>query len=126
MNQLICHLIGDYIIQNDWMAINKTKNIGVALIHAITYSLPFLFLGPSISALFVVVGTHAFIDRFRLARYIIWFRNKFAPNSSWSDWPECSFTGFPADRPVWLTTWLLIITDNIIHIIINGLALKYL
>ena len=35
-------------------------------------------------------------------------------------WSECKATGFAPDRPVWLTTWLMIqIVDNIIHITIE-------
>ncbi len=30
------------------------------------------------------------------------------------------------ERPDWLTVWLLIAGDNLIHIIVNGLALRYL
>ncbi len=34
-------------------------------------------------------------------------------------------TGYPEDTPDWLSVWLLIITDNTLHIIINGLAIYY-
>jgi len=39
---------------------------------------------------------------------------------------ECSVTGYPATVPVWLSTWLMIIADNTLHLTINFLALKYL
>lgn len=38
----------------------------------------------------------------------------------------CAATGYPPDRPVWLAVWLLILCDNWCHILINGLALKFL
>jgi len=41
-------------------------------------------------------------------------------------WAECSGTGYHQDRPVWLAVWLMIIADNTLHLICNGLALKFL
>lgn len=122
-DQLVAHAVGDYILQSDWMATEKTKQNAAAATHAITYTLPFLFLSPSPLALAVICGTHFAIDRWRLARYIVWAKNWLGPNKPWS---ECSATGYPSDRPPWLAVWLLIIADNILHVLINGLALKYL
>lgn len=39
---------------------------------------------------------------------------------------ECSATGYPPETPVWLSTWLMIIADNTLHLTINFLALRYL
>ena len=75
MIQLKLHLIGDYILQSDWMAQNKTKRSWPALCHAFVYSLPFLLLTQSPAALAVIFGTHFLIDRFRLARYVVWAKN---------------------------------------------------
>lgn len=36
---LIGHLIGDYIIQNDYLALNKTKNSLICLLHCLLYTL---------------------------------------------------------------------------------------
>jgi len=41
-------------------------------------------------------------------------------------WAECAATGYPPDRPAWLAVWLLIIADNVMHVVINGLAIRYL
>jgi hypothetical protein len=41
-------------------------------------------------------------------------------------WNECKATGYSPATPAWLAVWLLIIADNIMHVLINGLALKYL
>ena len=35
-------------------------------------------------------------------------------------------TGYAADKPPWLTVWLLIIADNTMHVLINGAALEWL
>ena len=74
MIQLILHLLGDYVTQSDWMAQQKAKQSFAALCHATVYALPFLFIG-SWRAAVVIWGTHFFIDRFRLARYVVWFKN---------------------------------------------------
>lgn len=124
-DQLLCHAVGDYILQSDWMALNKTKRWLPALAHAAAYALPFVALRPSLAALAVIVGTHAVVDRFRLARYVVWAKNWVAPGRPPS-WSECSATGYPPDRPAWLTTWLLIIADNIVHVVVNGAALRWL
>ena len=70
MEQLILHLTGDYLLQSDWMALNKIKNSRAAATHALVYSLPFLLLQPSWTAWFVIFFTHFLIDRFALAKYI--------------------------------------------------------
>lgn len=108
------------------MANEKTKQHFAALCHALLYSLPFWIFRPSLAAWLVIFVTHFFIDRYRLARYVVWVKNFLAPYGSNKQWADCSGTGYPADRPVWLAVWLLIFTDNILHICINGAALKFL
>lgn len=122
-DQLIAHAIGDYLLQSDWMAQEKTKRSLAALAHVVTYSMPFVFLGASPAALLVIAGTHFVIDRWRLARYVVWAKNWMGPNKPWA---ECVGTGYPPDRPPWMAVWLLIIGDNILHVLCNGLALRYL
>ena len=124
--QLVAHAVGDYVIQSDWMAQNKTERWLPALIHAVAYGVAFLPLDPSLVAWLVIVGTHAVIDRYRLARFLVWARNLAAPRSEWRPWSECSATGFAPDRPAWLAVWLLIIADNVCHVLINAAALRWL
>lgn len=96
------------------------------MIHALAYSTPFLLLRPSLWAWSVIVLTHAAIDRYRLARFVVYAKNFLAPRNGWNEWKSCSGTGYHQDRPAWMAVWLLIIADNTIHILINGLALRYL
>lgn len=131
MIQLILHLLGDYVLQSDWMAQNKTKCSKAAAAHAIVYSLPFLMLQPSWEAFVVILDTHFLIDRFRLARYVVWAKNVLGMPASeygkakWK-WSNCSATGYPSDSPPWLAVWLLIAADNTLHLAINWLALTFL
>lgn len=125
-DQIVIHSVGDYLTQSDWMANEKTKRWFPAFSHALLYSLGFLLLRPSLAAWAVIFGTHYLIDRYRLARYVVWLKNFIAPPGSNTPWSDCSGTGYPSARPPWLAVWLLIAADNIIHWIINGTALRYL
>lgn len=69
MEQLIAHLIGDYILQNHAMAMRKTSLWFWATLHVLLYGIPFLFLTTSPIQWLIIVGTHLLIDRFRLAKY---------------------------------------------------------
>ena len=177
-NQLVAHAIGDYVLQSDWMANQKIKRLWIALVHALTYYIPFAFLVPDISmkAWLVIVITHAVIDRWRLARYVCWLKNwsaipwipqfkifyrcpacsaeelrievsdkadpkatciecggsldafgcsKHTLNANYP-WSKCRSTGYYEGRPAWLSVWLMIITDNLMHICINAAAIQYL
>lgn len=122
MGQLILHLVGDYVTQSHWMATNKTKAWVPALIHATIYSLPFLLIG-SFWAVLIIWLTHLLIDRFRLARFVVFAKNLIG--NSGAKWSDCAATGFPSDVPAWLAVWLLIIVDNTMHLAINYSALRW-
>lgn len=129
-DQLLAHAIGDYILQSHWMATEKTKRSVAALVHVAFYGLPFLLFRPSWAAIAVIVGTHFVIDRWRLARFVVRAKNVFGDPDIYPhrnpDGRYVTPTGYPETTPAWLAVWLLIIADNILHVIINGLALKYL
>lgn len=123
MNQLILHLVGDYLTQSDWMATEKTKRTIPAAIHAAIYALPFLLLG-NWRAVLAIALSHFVVDRFRLARYVVFAKNFMGwPFPRWSD---CKATGYPSERPAWMTVWLMIAADNTIHLACNFAALLYL
>lgn len=130
IGQILCHVAGDFLLQSHGMAVEKSKNVKIATYHAIFYSIPFiLFLSPSLLAYLIIVSTHALIDRFRLPKYIIAFKNYAAffnigCMQPWVD-PDES-TGYPVSVDRNLALVLFIITDAFFHIIINGLALHYL
>lgn len=123
---LLAHLVGDYLIQSDWMAKEKTKRWWPAIAHALSYGLPFLLVTQSPLALAVIVGTHAVIDHYRLARHVVWAKNFIAPRGSNPSWVECKATGYPPEMPAWMAVWLMIIADNTIHMCINVAAVVWL
>jgi hypothetical protein len=123
-DQLVAHAVGDYLLQSDWMATEKTKRSLAAFAHVATYGLPFLALRPSCVAMAIIVGTHFVIDRWRLARFVGWIKNWLAPVRP-APWAECSTTGYGPDKPLFLAVWLLIITDNVMHVIFNAAAFRF-
>lgn len=68
----------------------------------------------------IIGGTHAVIDRYRLARHVVWAKNQLAPAAYR---PGHTPTGYPEETPAWLAVWLLIAADNTMHLLINRLAL---
>lgn len=119
-SQLVAHAVGDYLLQSDWMAKEKTKQSLPAVIHAATYTAPFLFFRPSVKQLSLIAGSHYLIDRYRLARHVCWAKNQISPAPR----REMTATGYPRETPDWMAVWLLIIADNILHVLINGLSLR--
>jgi len=140
MIPLLCHLLGDYFIQSDWMAIRKTKRSWICAVHVLLYTSVFAgamalgLLRWSVPALMVVYATHFLIDRFYLSRYICYAKNFMAPKSWWYSWEDGKMTGYligdhakdPRCKPAFIAVWLMIITDNSMHIAFNYFALRHL
>lgn len=121
MTEFLAHAMGDYVIQSDWMAAEKTKRSLPAILHAASYAACFLTLTRSPKALIVIGGTHFVIDRWRLAKHVGWAKNQIAPEDFR---PGHTATGYGEDKPDWMAVWLTIITDNTMHLLINRWALK--
>lgn len=162
MIQLLLHLLGDYVLQSQWMAENKTKRSVPAAVHALVYSLPFVLLpfllagtkveySCSPKAFAFILVTHFLIDRFSLAKYLVYAKNQISPyaftfieldeveaesgdeyfvervkEAHRLEWKNCRATGYPADVPAWLAVWLLIAADNTLHLCLNWYALTFL
>jgi hypothetical protein len=128
MGQLFAHLVGDYFLQSDWMALNKYKKTAdgwiAAWVHATMYTLPFILLTRNILALAVICISHFAVDHFKTAARVSWWKNFLAPRSYWKSWDECKDTfGYSPERPAFITIWLMIIVDNTIHLSFNSVAL---
>ena len=105
------------------MATEKTKKTYAAFCHATVYAIPFLLIASPI-AVFIIWITHLLIDRYRLARYVVFAKN-WVTNTKLT-WSDCQATGYPSQTPIWLSVWLLIIADNTLHLTINYLAIRWL
>lgn len=153
MEQLLCHLFGDFIAQTNWMAMNKNKKTLNCLVHVFIYTSIFLLLTTSWKALLVIGATHFIFDRFPIViKKLIWWKNHF-PTGKYPPFALCDTTGYYDDSPYnsneansidcinkkisairgfgkprhfFITVWLYIITDNTLHLLCNYFALKYL
>lgn len=129
---LVMHGFGDYVLQSNWMALEKTKRWWPVLAHGGVYSSCFVgvvapFGWRGVFGLLIIGGTHVVLDRYRLARYVVWAKNQLlSPESHRRPWRECRETGFPPETPEYMAKWLLIIVDNVIHIWINSLVIIWM
>jgi hypothetical protein len=57
---LTTHFIADFPLQNDWMALNKSKRMGALLCHTLIYSMCFFYCG--ISFMLVTFLLHTLTD----------------------------------------------------------------
>lgn len=114
MEQLILHLLGDYILQNDYLAMAK-KNKGLGgfiscFTHCLLYSIPFGIYTRSWIVGILIGVSHFALDRTTVVTKFLMIRNGVKDSSNF---------GFHPDRPKFISVWLYIITDNCFHIIGN-------
>jgi len=70
VNLLVAHMMGDYFLQNNWMAMNKTSKSYICAIHCLLYTLSVAVICQWLDwRLVVVFVSHFIMDRFRLAVY---------------------------------------------------------
>jgi len=148
MEQLLAHIFGDYFLQSDYLALNKSKRSLPCLVHVIIYTSCFLLLTLSWKALLVIGATHFILDRFHTPlKRLIWLCGHLNPTLSYPEYGKCDVTGYYDDsgfttikptsgdgsterfhkpRLFCISIWLYIIHDNFLHLLINYMALKYL
>ena len=118
--QLILHAVGDYLIQNDWMALNKKKRSWkgelACQVHCITYSLPFLLVGSWWSVL-AIYASHYLFDRTKIVDWFLATRNGVGHIRNF---------GFSDKRPFPVVFFVYVVVDNTFHVICNWLALYLL
>lgn len=101
MEIILGHLVGDYLFQSDWMALNKKKNsfIGyiACIIHCLIWTFSIgIFIELTLAQYVLIFASHFAIDKYN---FVKWYLNFFRimPN--------------PA-------LWKIIIVDNTIHLIL--------
>ena len=99
MHWIYAHLIGDYLIQTDWMATGKKRSSWICAIHVLTYLIPFLFT-PMVWWQLALIGAEHFAqDR---TAFVPWLMR--AKGSAAFVQPPCG-------------PWSVIVTDNILHVL---------
>lgn len=101
MDWLVGHLIGDYLLQNDWMALNKKKATFPCAVHCLIWSLSVMVCAwwPWWT-LPILFATHFAQDRTNI---VIWLMNHKG---------QKQFSQPP------MAPWSIIVTDNVMHIVV--------
>jgi hypothetical protein len=69
---LLGHLVGDYLLQNKWMALTKSKNTAegwlAAFVHCVIYTIAITMFMQNFDWLWIVIvfNSHFWIDKFAL------------------------------------------------------------
>jgi hypothetical protein len=92
---VVAHMIGDYLLQNKWMATRKRAFLLPCLVHVALYALAVAVICRWFDwRLLVVAGTHFLMDRYGLA-------------AKWRQW-------FSGDQELpWIIT-----ADNSVHLLV--------
>jgi hypothetical protein len=59
---IVCHLIGDYVLQTDFIAKTKGENLYHLIIHCVLYIVPFIFVGVYTDLLWFIFATNLGIE----------------------------------------------------------------
>lgn len=113
---IIGHLVGDYLLQNDWMALNKKRSLSICCVHAALWTLSVgLFSGWFFyqnwhGALigFVLFSTHLFQDH---TNVVTWWMDLIG---------QYKFRTGPC------SPWSIIVVDNVWHIVTLWAVWKFL
>lgn len=96
---IYAHLIGDYIIQNDWMAKGKKTSSWICAVHVATYMIPYLLCGFTWWQLLAIGAEHFIQDR---TNVVVWSMRVLGKSQF-------------AEAP--MAPWSIIVLDNIYHIL---------
>lgn len=122
MGELLAHLVGDYCLQTTWMVRHKRSDPLAALYHAAWYTLPFVLLTEDFWALVFICLSHALIDHYQLAKYVIWIKEGIPPVLS-EYRVQDSVYGFAPGSPQGLSLAIFIVVDNTLHLLCNAAVL---
>lgn len=122
---IVGHLVGDYLLQNDWMALGKKENCYVCMLHALLWTLCVcLFAGWPLQGAWIapiLFVTHFIQDHTNIVSW--WMRLKWKDQSRFmqNDQLERHFTNVNnqlvyALHPG-LGPWSIIVVDNVWHIV---------
>ena len=132
---MLGHFVGDYLLQNAWMATGKSKpgwpGHFACSVHVLLYTLAIaVFTGIWNPWFLLVVATpHWLIDRTSFAWTFLRFKNGYSEREVWTKAPVCAQ---PApdllERNVWKTSFaafVYVVNDNTMHWVCLWLTILY-
>ena len=109
---LVTHFVGDFLLQSNWMALNKSKNATALVSHTTIYSLCFLWAGWEFA--FVTWWFHTLTDAFTSQLTSkLWFVDlqSRGTDMGWSPYPY--YAGVDGVKRFWF--WRVIGLDQLLH-----------
>jgi len=128
---LLGHLAGDYLLQNEWMALNKSKNTRTgwlaAFVHCVLYTLAVCLFMQNFQPIWigVVFLTHFPIDKFMLAeKYLHFIKGKGLKDYVYREGVNLKQTNRFEALEGGFTALVYSVTDNAMHLILMWGAYK--
>lgn len=121
---ILGHFVGDYLLQNDWMATNKWKPgwLGhkACTVHVLLYTLAVaLFTSWNPLFLLVIAVPHWIIDRWSLAKYLLAWKNGQRMEDIWKEaQPGYFLSADELKMNIWKIAFaapVYIFNDNTLH-----------
>ena len=116
---LIAHLIADFLLQNNWMALNKTKKLMPLIVHGVIYAICMFVTFPEIVMwrILRISVLHCIVDRYSLADK--WLR--LIKGRSFISVDEKYFPLTQKDYPIYVsfTCIVYVVVDFLIHFLIT-------
>lgn len=132
------HLVGDYLFQNEWMALNKAKNNKIgwlsAFIHCIIYTLSVctIMWNFNIYWIYIVFLTHFPLDKFRIADLYMTYIKGYGLKqyiddvNNQKEWEYIKSTTGNQMLKGGFTAYVYILTDNTMHLLLMWIGYKLL
>jgi hypothetical protein len=105
---VLAHFIGDFLLQNDWMAVGKKKSSLICTVHVTLYILPFLLTELSSFQIILIYIQHWIQDR-----------------SGFVKWWCKIFGSFQSELKMNTLPWGHFIVDQVFHFIWMYFVVSY-
>ena len=126
---LIGHLIGDYLLQNKWMAMNKSGCTTKCAVHCLLYTISICIATWCASPLWIAIVfcSHFIVDRFSLAdKWLNLINGRSLVDFIDNGMKDIPFVRHTADSKYWnyhslrggFTSLVYAVTDNTMHLVL--------
>ena len=120
MTQLLCHLIPEFLLQNDWMRLNKENSWLPALAHTLIYQAFFWFLTVNWAVILAIALFHFLSGRLNVARLFCEHVGIGNPP------PHEPYYGWWTPPPEYVQFWWTLIVGQVLQLTFNFAALTFI